>query len=81
MSEPSVEGRCGLCKNCQELERVKARVMAVVTKSSMSASVPTNNSADAAELWNQELERLPCLGSTPCTGDCWPDPCQCDRGE
>jgi hypothetical protein len=46
--------RCGKCKNCLELEKVKARVLAC-------ANPPFSHADDGVvELWNKELERLPC---------------------
>lgn len=47
--------RCGQCKNCQELERVKQLVLACCN--------PPFSRADqgVVDLWNRELERLPCL--------------------
>lgn len=52
--------RCGKCKNCLELERVKKRVLAVVNPPFSSA---TSGSTDygVVDLWNTELARLPCL--------------------
>lgn len=49
-------GRCGKCQNCLALERVKQRVLACCN--------PPFSHADngVVELWNKELERLPCAG-------------------
>jgi len=56
--------RCGTCKNCKELERVKKRVLASVNPPFSSATDAMGRSRGVVELWNMEIDRLPCLGST-----------------
>lgn len=55
--------RCGTCKNCLDLERVRARVLACVN--------PPFTHADNSivELWNRELSRLHCLNTNPHEGN------------
>lgn len=50
--------RCGTCKNCKELERVKRTVLRAVNPPFSHAD------DDVVKLWNAELERLPCLKET-----------------
>ena len=46
--------RCGKCPNCEELERVRARILAC-------ANPPFSHVDDGViAVWNTELERLPC---------------------
>ena len=54
--------RCGRCKNCLDLERVRSRVLAVCN-SIRGGVYPSSHHADdgTVKLWNQELARLPCL--------------------
>ena len=47
--------RCGTCKNCVDLERVKRSVLRVCNPPFSHAD------QDAIDLWNGEVERLPCL--------------------
>ena len=51
--------RCGECKNCQDLERIKKRVLAAVNPPF------SHGDDDVVILWNRELERLPCLKQDP----------------
>ena len=47
--------RCGVCKNCQDLERVRRRVLAC-------ANPPFSHADDGVvQVWNTELERLACV--------------------
>lgn len=53
--EPTEE-RCGICKNCVDLGRVRRRCLA-------ACNPPFSHADDSVvELWNTELARLPCLG-------------------
>jgi len=54
--------RCGECKNCLELERVKSLVLNCCT-SIKGGVYPSPHHADdgVVQLWNEELRRLPCL--------------------
>lgn len=56
LTETMYDDRCGKCKNCLELERVKARVLACVNPSFSHAD------DDVVKLWNKELKRLSCTG-------------------
>lgn len=48
--------RCGKCKNCLELERIRRRVLAC-------CNPPFSHADDGVvNLWNTELARLPCTG-------------------
>ena len=47
--------RCGKCANCKKLERVKSSVLACCNPPFSHAD------DDVVDLWNKELERLPCL--------------------
>lgn len=47
--------RCGKCQNCLDLERVKQRVLACCNPPFSHAD------QDVVDVWNAELERLPCL--------------------
>ncbi len=50
--------RCGKCKNCVDLERIKRRVLAC-------CNPPFSHADDGVvNLWNTELARLPCLEAT-----------------
>ena len=53
--------RCGKCKNCLDLERVRKRVLACCNPPFSHAD------QDVADVWNSELERLKCL--RPSGGD------------
>jgi len=55
MKKPTKRGRCGRCANCQKLDRVRKRVLACCNPPFSHAD------DDVAELWNAELQRLPCL--------------------
>ena len=46
--------RCEKCKNCEDLERVKQRVLACVNPPF------SHGDDDVIEVWNAELDRLPC---------------------
>jgi hypothetical protein len=47
--------RCGTCKNCEELAKVQRSVLRAVNPPFSHAN------DDVVNLWNTELERLPCL--------------------
>lgn len=50
-----MEERCGKCTNCENLERVKQKVLAC-------ANPPFSHADDGVvNVWNQELTRLHCL--------------------
>ena len=66
--------RCGECKNCIDLERVRKVVL-------KATNPPFSHANDGVvELWNAELERLPCMA--PCSSK-WVKirPRQCDLCE
>jgi hypothetical protein len=54
--------RCGQCKNCRDLERVKSRVLACCAPVK-NGVYPSQSHADddVVKVWNDELKRLPCL--------------------
>ena len=53
--DPNSARRCGKCKNCLDLERVRRRVLACVNP-------PFRHADDGVvNLWNTELARLPCI--------------------
>jgi hypothetical protein len=54
--------RCGKCKNCVALEKVRRLVLAAVNPPFSSATGPGGSDYGVTDLWNSELERLPCLG-------------------
>ncbi len=59
--KPMSEFRCGRCKNCLDLQKVKKRVLAC-------ANPPFSHADDdVVDVWNAELERLKCLkaGTSP----------------
>ena len=66
--------RCRKCENCQELERVRKRVLAC-------ANPPFSHIVqDVIDLWNRELERLPCTApELSCDGTCEPMCTWCNR--
>lgn len=48
--------RCGSCENCRKLEQIKRRVLAC-------CNPPFSHiDQDVVDVWNQELDRLLCLG-------------------
>ena len=50
--------RCGVCANCQDLERVKQRVLAC-------CNPPFTHADDGViEIWSSELKRLSCTKET-----------------
>jgi len=49
------DGRCGMCANCIELNRVRVRVLACCNPPFSHAD------QDVVDLWNTELARLPCI--------------------
>ena len=51
--------RCGTCKNCKELEKVRESVLRAVNPPFSHADQGT------VDLWNTELKRLPCLAVMP----------------
>ena len=63
--ETSAQGdvmRCGECKNCRDLEKIKSRVLACCNtiRGRNQVSVPRDMDG-VIQLWNTELHRLPCL--------------------
>jgi hypothetical protein len=55
-------GRCGRCKNCLELERVKSRVLACCAPIRGGIYPPIDHADDGVvQVWNEELKRLLCL--------------------
>lgn len=47
--------RCGQCENCKKLEQVKSIVL-------RACNPPFSHADDdVVNLWNEELERLPCI--------------------
>ena len=63
--------RCGTCKNCIDLQRVKSRVLACCNsirgQTPAGAVVWSHSRVDdgVVALWNAELARLPCLNPKP----------------
>jgi len=55
--------RCGRCKNCLDLDRVRRRVLACCHPIH-GGMYPSLHHADdgVVALWNRELKRLPCTG-------------------
>ncbi len=55
--------RCGKCKNCLDLERIRRRVLACVNPPfSHATRVGSIYDYGLVNLWNTELQRLPCIG-------------------
>jgi len=60
--------RCHECKNCLDLEKVRASVFKV-------ANPPFSHACqDVIDLWNTELQRLPCLVLAVDCHTCHADP-------
>lgn len=68
--------RCGKCYNCLQLEFVKRRVLACVNPPFSSATIMfpafycgepgvVHTDYGVVNVWNTELERLPCLKEEP----------------
>lgn len=56
--------RCNECPNCRELEKIKRRVLACVNPPFSHATRVGSRGDDygLVNLWNTELQRLPCTG-------------------
>jgi hypothetical protein len=56
------EMRCGKCKNCVELEKVKSLVLACCASVKKGIYPSTYHADDGViQVWNSELARLPCM--------------------
>lgn len=57
-----MKNRCGKCKNCLYIEKVKRSVMKTVNPPFSSLAGQIDKVQEVIELWNNELKDHPCIG-------------------